>query len=88
MLGRKKHDYVGRILKKSLQGSIHTKLYMAIEGPFGRFLLQSRTVSVKLRKNKFPTLRRGDTLVTATLDRHIQKREQMRSDRCLQRGRL
>ncbi len=50
---------VGRILKKSLQGSIHTQFYMAMKGPIGWFLLQLYTVSVKRRKNKFPTLRCG-----------------------------
>ncbi len=47
MLGRQKHLYVGRKLKKLLQGSDRTQFYMAIKGPFRRFLLQPCTVSVK-----------------------------------------
>ncbi len=31
-LGHQKHTYVGKILKKSLQGSIHTQFYMALKG--------------------------------------------------------
>ncbi len=58
MFGHQNHPYVDRILKKSLQGSIHPQFYMAIKGLFGRFLLQLCTESVKRCKNKFPTLRR------------------------------
>ncbi len=36
MLGHQEHPYDGRILKKSLQGSIHAQFYMEIEDPFGR----------------------------------------------------
>ncbi len=39
---------------------------MAKKGPFGQFLLQPCTVSVKWRKNQFPTLRRGELLVKAS----------------------
>ncbi len=49
--GHQKHPSVGRILKKLLQGSIHTQFYTAIKGPFGQFLLQLRTVSVKRCNN-------------------------------------
>ncbi len=34
MLGLQKHFNVGRILKKSLQGSIHAQFYMTIRGIF------------------------------------------------------
>ncbi len=54
VLRHQKHPYVGRILKKLLQGSIRAQFYMAINGPFDRFLLQASKVSVKRRKNKFP----------------------------------
>ncbi len=47
VLGHEKHSYVGRILKKSPQGSIHAQFCMGIKGPFGRLLLQQCTVSVK-----------------------------------------
>ncbi len=40
VLAFQKHPNVGRILKKSFEGSIHTQLYMAIKDPFGRFQLQ------------------------------------------------
>ncbi len=46
VLGRQKHPYVGRILKKSFQGSSHTQLYMAINGPFGRSRSQMKTMLV------------------------------------------
>ncbi len=36
MLHYQKHPYVGRILKKSLQRSIHAQFYIAIKGPFGK----------------------------------------------------
>ncbi len=49
-LGHQKYTYVGRILKKSLQSSTHTRFYMAIKSPFGQFLLQPCTVSVKRPK--------------------------------------
>ncbi len=75
MLSRQKHNYVGRILKKSLQGSIHAQFYMAIKGPFGRFLLQPCTVSIKRCKNKFSILRRYGILVKASPDRRVRKRE-------------
>ncbi len=57
VLGHQKHPYVGRILKKSLQGSSQAQFYMAIKDPFGQFLLQPCTVSIKRGKNKFPFLR-------------------------------
>ncbi len=38
MSGHQKHPYVGKIQKKSLQGSTHAQFYMAIKGPFCRFL--------------------------------------------------
>ncbi len=47
VLGHQKHPYVGRILKKSFQGSIHAQLYMTIKGPFGQFQLQPCTVNLK-----------------------------------------
>ncbi len=46
VLGHQKLPYVGRILKKSFQGSIHAQFYIAIKGPFGWFLLQLCTASV------------------------------------------
>ncbi len=55
VLGHQKHLYAGRILKKSLQGSGDTPFYKEIKGPLGQFLLQPCTMSVKERKNKFPT---------------------------------
>ncbi len=47
MLGNQKRPYIGSKRKTSLQGSIQTQFYMAIKGPFGRFLLQLCTESVK-----------------------------------------
>ncbi len=88
MLGQQKHPYVDRILKNSLQGSIHAQFYMAIKGLIGRFLLQLCPVSVKRCKNKFPTLRRCEILVKASPDKGIQKQAQMYFDQCLQRERL
>ncbi len=38
MLGHQKDPYVGRILKKSFQGFIHARFYMAIKGSFGPFI--------------------------------------------------
>ncbi len=73
LLGYQKLTYVGGILKKSLQGSIHAQFYMAIKGPLGRFLLQLCRVSVKQRKNKFTTLRRDGILVKALPDRCVEK---------------
>ncbi len=73
VLGHQEHSCVGRILKKSLQGSTHTQFYMAIKGTFGAFLLQLCTVSVKWYKNKFPILRRCNLLVKASLDRRTRK---------------
>ncbi len=73
MLGHQKHPYVGRILKKSLQGSIHSQFYMSIKGPFGQFVLQPCTVSVKGCKNKFPTRIRCDILIKASTDRRVWK---------------
>ncbi len=55
VLGHQKHPYVGRILKKPLQGSIHALFYMAINGPFGRFLLQPCTGSVKVWTYRYGT---------------------------------
>ncbi len=88
VLDHQKHVYVGRILKKSLQGSIHAQFYMERKGPFGWLLLQPCKVSVMQRKNKFPTLRRCGILVKASPDRIVQKWAQTRSDRQLQRGHL
>ncbi len=88
MLGHQKHAYVGRILKKSLQSSIHAQFYMAIKYSFGRFLLQPCTESIKQRKNKFPTLRRSGIQVKASPDRRIRKRAQTQSVQSLQCGRL
>ncbi len=78
--------YVGRIPKKWLQCSIYAQFYMAIKGPFGQFLLQLCAMSVKRRKNKFPTLRRCDILVKASPDRCFRKQAWTRSDQRLQRG--
>ncbi len=54
LLGHQKRPYVGRILKKSLQGSIHTQFYMSIKGPFGHFLSQLCTVSAKRHQKQVP----------------------------------
>ncbi len=78
VLGYQKHPYVGRILKKSVQDSIYAQFYMAIRGPFGQFLLQLCTVSVKGHKNKFLTLRRCGILVKASPDSRILKQAQTR----------
>ncbi len=83
-----RNTHLGRILKKSLQGSIHAQFYMAVKGPVGRFLLQLCTVSVKPRKSKFPTLRRCGILGKPLTDRHIKKRARTHSDRHLWHGRL
>ncbi len=88
VLRHQKHPYVSRIQKKSLQGSIHIQFYITITGPFGRSLLQPCTVSVKRRKNKFPTPRRCSILVKASPDRCIQKRTRMHSNQCLRHGHL
>ncbi len=88
MSGHQKHPYVGRILKKSLQGSIHAQFYMAIKGPFGQFLLQPRTVSIKRCKNKFTALRRCGILVKVSPDRRVRKWAQMRSNQGLWHRRL
>ncbi len=53
VLGHEKHTYVGRILKKSLQSSIHSQFSVVIKGPFSQFLLQPCTVSTKQCRNKF-----------------------------------
>ncbi len=34
-LNLQKYPYIAKILKKSLQGSIHAQFYMAIKGSFG-----------------------------------------------------
>ncbi len=47
VLVHQKHSHVGRILKKSVQGSIHAQLYMAIKDPFGQFQLQLRTANLR-----------------------------------------
>ncbi len=80
MLGYQKHPYVGKIPKKSLQGSIHAQFYITIKGPFSRFLLQLCTVSEKRHKNKFPTLRRCGILVKVSPDGYVQKWAQTHSD--------
>ncbi len=88
VLGHQKNLYLGRKLKKSLQGSIHVQFYTAIKDPFGRFLLQLGTVSIQRHKNKFPTLRSCGILVTASPDRRLRKRAQTSSNLRLWCGRL
>ncbi len=84
MLCHQKHPYVVKILEKSLQGSLHAQLYMAIKGPFGRFLFQPCTVSIKRRKNKFPTLRKYGIPLKASPDRRVRKRAWMHSNQRFQ----